>query len=532
MTGRKTMVLRTFALAVLAAAVMWAQPASAVDAPKWIAAMYLEAQATAGLRWQPVAGATGYKVLRSTAAGKEYTEVAAPTQPQYMDTAVTPGTTYYYVLQAVAGAETSPNSAEKSVVVTQAKKAEPPGIATVAMDVNAGGIKVTWKPAKDAVAYNVYRRESFKPAGKEDLIGSVSNAEPYLDKANLKKGVEYVYSVSALDGAFNESPKSSTLSAKFAPKEEVAVVKKAEEKVVANRPVKFIAEFAYEKEEGVELRGVANVARVTVCDGDIVVFFANGPRAEIQFFDEKFRFDRRLKSDGKDPKLFSPGMTYFVCGESNDIIGVNTMTRTVDRVSLKDGSILNSFPMDNGRKPEDPLDANVVAAVRLAVKDDEIFVGDLNNMVVRVFDMKGKLLRRIGEGYGPQLGKFSVPADMAFLKDGRIAVLEAAGARVQILSKDEKPLFFFAEEGKREGQFARASGMSYEPKKDLLYASDFLNNVIHVFKTDGTVAGTIKFADPAKQRTFNSPAGVNFSDGLIYVIDYGTMKVLVLQDEG
>jgi len=67
--------------------------------------------------WNPVPGSTGYKVLRSTTPGAGHKEIAAPAQPQFIDTTIEPGLTYYYVLQSVAGAETSANSEERSVAI-------------------------------------------------------------------------------------------------------------------------------------------------------------------------------------------------------------------------------------------------------------------------------------------------------------------------------------------------------------------------------------------------------------------------------
>ncbi len=80
--------------------------------------------ATAGvsqvsLSWVAPSGDTaqGYNVLRSTTSGGSYTNIAswtANTTPQYTDTTVTNGTTYYYVVSAINQTGTSSNSAETS----------------------------------------------------------------------------------------------------------------------------------------------------------------------------------------------------------------------------------------------------------------------------------------------------------------------------------------------------------------------------------------------------------------------------------
>ncbi|HEY5998729.1 MAG TPA: VIT domain-containing protein [bacterium] len=88
-----------------------------VAPPKWVAALFVEAQNAVGLRWEPVPGATGYKVLRSTTKGKDHKEIAAVTVPQHFDTKIERGETYYYKLQTVAGDATGPLSEEKEVVV-------------------------------------------------------------------------------------------------------------------------------------------------------------------------------------------------------------------------------------------------------------------------------------------------------------------------------------------------------------------------------------------------------------------------------
>ena len=77
-------------------------------------------QATGGnaqvnLSWNASAGAATYNVKRSTTNGGPYnTAVASPTATNYIDTTVTNGTTYYYVVSAVNTAGQSANSAQAS----------------------------------------------------------------------------------------------------------------------------------------------------------------------------------------------------------------------------------------------------------------------------------------------------------------------------------------------------------------------------------------------------------------------------------
>jgi hypothetical protein len=64
------------------------------------------------LSWTASSGATNYHVKRGAATGGPYTQVAAPTTNSYIDTALTNGTAYYYVVSAVNGVGESGNSSE------------------------------------------------------------------------------------------------------------------------------------------------------------------------------------------------------------------------------------------------------------------------------------------------------------------------------------------------------------------------------------------------------------------------------------
>jgi fibronectin type 3 domain-containing protein len=82
-------------------------------------------QATAGngqvsLTWTASAGATSYHVKRSTTNGSGYAQIAAPTVANYMDTSLTNGATYYYVVTALNSAGESANSTQASATPANA----------------------------------------------------------------------------------------------------------------------------------------------------------------------------------------------------------------------------------------------------------------------------------------------------------------------------------------------------------------------------------------------------------------------------
>ncbi len=89
-----------------------AAPAAPPAAPTGLIATPGNAQVT--LTWRASAGAMSYHVKRSTTSGGPYTQVAAPTMAGDVDTGLTNGTIYFYVVSALNAAGESANSSQAS----------------------------------------------------------------------------------------------------------------------------------------------------------------------------------------------------------------------------------------------------------------------------------------------------------------------------------------------------------------------------------------------------------------------------------
>src|SRR5690348_8525989 len=88
--------------------------------------------AQVSLSWAPISGAVSYNVKRSTTSGGPYTIIATGiTATSYLDTSVTNGTTYYYVVSAVNSCGESGNSNQASATPCSAP-ASPTGLSATA----------------------------------------------------------------------------------------------------------------------------------------------------------------------------------------------------------------------------------------------------------------------------------------------------------------------------------------------------------------------------------------------------------------
>jgi fibronectin type 3 domain-containing protein len=87
-------------------------PTQAPAAPTGLTATAGNAQVS--LTWTVSSGATSYNVKRGTTTGGPYTQVASISVPSFLDTGLSNGTTYFYVVSALNSAGESPNSAQAS----------------------------------------------------------------------------------------------------------------------------------------------------------------------------------------------------------------------------------------------------------------------------------------------------------------------------------------------------------------------------------------------------------------------------------
>ncbi len=122
-----------------------------VAAPLTVTATPGNGQAT--LNWATVAGATGYKVKRSTTNGGPYTAVGSPTTNSFTDTGLTNTTTYYYVVSATNAGGESVNSNQ----VSAGPGGSLVGTTSVTATPGNGQVTLSWNPVAGATSYYVKR---------------------------------------------------------------------------------------------------------------------------------------------------------------------------------------------------------------------------------------------------------------------------------------------------------------------------------------------------------------------------------------
>jgi fibronectin type 3 domain-containing protein len=153
------------------------------------------------LRWDGVAGATKYHVLRADSAGGAPKLQMDASTTNAVDASLPNGKRYYYQVEAatnfIDGAPSMTQSAVTTLPAPTNLKAT--GGATVAL---------TWTGTVNATHYTVFRKTG---AANYAAVGS-SNAVSFTDSTGLVQGLTYTYVVHALT-ADNESADSNSASA-------------------------------------------------------------------------------------------------------------------------------------------------------------------------------------------------------------------------------------------------------------------------------------------------------------------------------
>ena len=148
---------------------------------------------TVDLSWNPVAGATEYKIFRDF-GGTPIATVPVPSTT-HTDTGLAPGTTYTYEVVASHGAD-SPRSTPHAAVTALAA---PTGLTSTGVTTTT--VDLSWNPAVAATEYKLFRDFGGTP------IATVAAPATTFTDTGLASGTTYTYEAVASNGF--DSPRST-----------------------------------------------------------------------------------------------------------------------------------------------------------------------------------------------------------------------------------------------------------------------------------------------------------------------------------
>ncbi len=183
---------------------------TAPAAPTGVSATGGTNQAT--ISWSPVSGATSYNLYRSTTSGvttSTGSKIAAVTSP-YVNTGLSAGTTYYYIVTAVNSVGESVASVQASASTNAPTVVIPAAPTGVTASGSTKQVTLSWSAVSGATSYNVYYSTT---AGVTTSTGTkiAGATNPYV-QTGLLDSTAYYYIVTAVNSA-GESTASAQATA-------------------------------------------------------------------------------------------------------------------------------------------------------------------------------------------------------------------------------------------------------------------------------------------------------------------------------
>jgi fibronectin type 3 domain-containing protein len=159
-----------------------------------------------GLTWAASVGATTYNVKGATNSGGPYTTITNVTTTSFVNTGLSNGVTYHYVISALNFNGESANSSEASATPFPPQ----PPLAPSGLSAIPGNNLVVLSWTASAGATNYYVKSATNSGGP--YITNANGTATSFVNTGLSNGVTYYYVVSALN-LYGESPNSSETNA-------------------------------------------------------------------------------------------------------------------------------------------------------------------------------------------------------------------------------------------------------------------------------------------------------------------------------
>jgi tripartite motif-containing protein 71 len=179
--------------------------------------------------------------------------------------------------------------------------------------------------------------------------------------------------------------------------------------------------------------------------------------------------------------------------------------------------------------PLPALDANHLASpTGIAITPDlkRTYIADNANHRLLIRDNATRRITTMGQS-GKAIGQFEYPFKTACGAGGDVYIVEAIGARLQILSAQDHWAGAIGSWGVTLGQFYRPKGIAVD-STGRIFVGDSTTNVIQVFDPRGRVIGCLTRPDGTPLR-FEHPMGMAFDRaGRLYVTELAANRIAVV----
>ncbi len=147
---------------------------------------------------------------------------------------------------------------------------------------------------------------------------------------------------------------------------------------------------------------------------------------------------------------------------------------------------------------------------------------------VKIFNMSGELVGKIGQGKGEEPGQFLFPTYLALDGKGNLYVTDTLNSRVQMFDPDGRYVKTFGQRGTAWGMFDKPKGVALDSFGNVYVADSGWSNV-QIFNPKGQVLLFFGGRGPIPGMLKNPTAIAIDKSNRIYVADYLNHRVEVYQ---
>lgn len=215
---------------------------------------------------------------------------------------------------------------------------------------------------------------------------------------------------------------------------------------------------------------------------------------------------------------------YGIAGDKQGQIYVSDLYNGSISVFDNKGNFLKYFG------EQDPKEKIIQAPGSLRIQGDKLYVTDIQKSKVLVFDLEGKLLKEIGE-MGQKEGQFRAPNALTLDKDENLYVVDTGNQRVQVFDKDGKFVRVIngATDGAGATVFVNPRGIGID-SRGILYVVSNLTHFIYGFDLSDKSGKTLfSFGGNGESNTqFSLPNGLFIDENdNVYITDTTNQRVAV-----